>query len=75
MRLLDGYSQTMGTRAPLGSPANPLSQAQREAKFRDCAANALRPIAMDTIDQSLAILSKLELQPDIQALVGFFTHD
>ena len=75
VRLLDGYSQTMETRAPLGSPANPLSQAQREAKFRDCAANALRPIAMDTIDQSLAILSKLELQPDIQALVGFFTHD
>ena len=74
LRLVDGQSQTIETRAPLGSPANPLSQAQREAKFRDCAANAVRPIGMDTIAQSLAILSKLETQPDLQALIGLFTR-
>jgi 2-methylcitrate dehydratase PrpD len=75
LRLLGGASHTMQTRPPLGSPANPLNHEQREAKFRDCAANAVRPLGMDTITQSLAILSTLETQTNVQALLDRFIYD
>ncbi|MEJ1975364.1 MAG: MmgE/PrpD family protein [Acetobacteraceae bacterium] len=73
VRLSDGRSQTLETTAPLGSPANPLSPAQREAKFRDCAANAVRPIAPDAIAQALAMLSRLEAESSMAGLVQLFT--
>ena len=75
VRLLGGASQTMQTRVPLGSPANPLNQEQREVKFHECAANAVRPVGMDTITQSLAILSTLETQTNVQALIDMFIRD
>jgi 2-methylcitrate dehydratase PrpD len=74
VQLVGGARKTIETSAPLGSPANPLNQAQREAKFRDCAANAVRQIGADTIAQSLALLAQLEDQPDIEELLGLFTR-
>ncbi len=72
VRMEDGRSETVETKAALGSPANPLSPAQQEAKFRDCAANAVRPIAPDTISRALAILSRLEEVPRLAELIGLF---
>ena len=43
VRRTDGRTATLETTSPSGSPALPLSDAQLHAKFRDCAAHAVRP--------------------------------
>lgn len=72
LRLADGSSHALETQVPLGAPGNQLSTAQQEAKFRDCAANAVTPIAPETIDQALAILSGLETASGVSDLIGLF---
>ena len=66
-----GRSTSRRRRARL--PCQPAVPAQLEAKFRDCAANVVRPIAPQAVEQALAVLSRLEEELDIEGLVGLLT--
>jgi 2-methylcitrate dehydratase PrpD len=68
VRRSDGRTGHQLTAIPLGAPENPLSEAVQIAKFRDCAAHAVRPIAPATVDAVLAELTALEHAPDARRL-------
>jgi hypothetical protein len=53
----DGRSITVEATDPIGSPDKPLSDAQFEAKFRDCARNAVRPLSDASVDAALAAIN------------------
>jgi len=60
------------TTSPSGSPEKPLSDAQLHAKFRDCAAHAMRPISQEVIEQAIQLINHLDNQVDATALVRLF---
>ncbi len=66
----DGRQASLET-APvaLGAPEHPLSDAQLQDKFHDCATNALRPLPGDLIDQTMAFVANLEGAQDATALI------
>ena len=68
----DGRSITVQTTDPIGSPQKPLSEAQFEAKFRDCASNAARPLPEVQVDAALATIRALETIPDARELITPF---
>src|SRR5882672_2731745 len=57
----DGRSITVQATDPIGSPEKPLTDAQFEAKFRDCARNAVRPLPDARVDAALAVIARLEM--------------
>lgn len=69
IRLRDGRHAEQETGVPSGAPENPLSDAQLEAKFRDCAAHARRPLADEQVDHLLATVSRMEEIADITTLM------
>jgi 2-methylcitrate dehydratase PrpD len=64
----DGRSLTVEASDPIGSPEKPLTDAQLEAKFRDCARNALKPLPEASVDAALAGIGRLETLPDVREL-------
>jgi 2-methylcitrate dehydratase PrpD len=66
----DGRSITVEATDPIGSPDKPLSDAQFEAKFRDCARNAVRPLSDASVDAALAAINRLETLPDARELMA-----
>ena len=70
----DGRAITIETADPIGSPEKPLTQGQFEAKFRDCARNAVRPLSDASVDATLAAIGRLEELPDARELIAPFTE-
>jgi 2-methylcitrate dehydratase PrpD len=68
----DGRSITIEAGDPSGSPEKPLSNAQLEAKFRDCARNAARLPADESLDRILAAIRRLETLGDARELMTPF---
>lgn len=68
----DGRVLVQDVTAPRGSPALPLTDAERIAKFRDCAAHAVCPIADATVDRAIDLLNTMENAPDVAALTRLF---
>jgi 2-methylcitrate dehydratase PrpD len=68
----DGRSVTVEASDPIGSPRKPLTSAQFEAKFRDCARNAVRPLPEASVDAALAAIARLEMLPDARQLLAPF---
>jgi 2-methylcitrate dehydratase PrpD len=68
----DGRSVIVEASDPIGSPDKPLTDAQLEAKFRDCAGNAARPLSDASIDAALAAIGRLETLPDARELMTPF---
>ncbi len=68
----DGRSITVETTDPIGSPQKPLTRAQFEAKFRDCARNAVQPLSDASLDAALAAIERLETRPDARELLAGF---
>ena len=68
----DGRAVTLETTAPIGSPQKPLATAQLEAKFRDCARNAVKPLSEASVEAALATIGRLETLPDARALITPF---
>ncbi|MBM3224379.1 MAG: MmgE/PrpD family protein [Candidatus Tectomicrobia bacterium] len=60
VRRTDGRSATLVTRGTSGSPDLPLSDPQLQAKFRDCAAHAVRPLSAVTVEQMIEMIAHLE---------------
>jgi 2-methylcitrate dehydratase PrpD len=69
VRRTDGRQAARETTTPSGSPAHPLSTAQLEAKFRDCAAHAVRPLSESVVTQLMAGVQHLDELPAITALL------
>jgi 2-methylcitrate dehydratase PrpD len=65
----DGRSFTVETTDPIGSPEKPRNSVQLEAKFRDCARNAVRPLSDASVDGLLAAIGRLEKLPDARELM------
>jgi 2-methylcitrate dehydratase PrpD len=65
----DGRAVSVETSGPIGSPGKPLTQAQFEAKFRDCARNALRAPSAEGVDALLTTIGRLEALPDVRELL------
>jgi 2-methylcitrate dehydratase PrpD len=65
----DGRSVTVEASDPIGSPEKPLTKAQLEAKFRDCAGNAAQPLSNASVDAVLAAIGRLEMLPDARELM------
>jgi 2-methylcitrate dehydratase PrpD len=69
VRRSDGRRASLETTGPSGSPEKPLSDAQLAAKFRDCAAHAVKPIALQRVEQAIQLVAHLEDNPDATVLV------
>jgi 2-methylcitrate dehydratase PrpD len=70
----DGRSATVEATDPVGSPEKPLSEAQLEAKFRDCARHAVRPLPESSVDAALAAIARLGSLVDARELVDPFAE-
>jgi 2-methylcitrate dehydratase PrpD len=70
VRRADGRSVTIEAADPVGSPRRPLSDAQLEAKFRDCAHNALRRLSEGEIEATLDRINRLETIADARDLLA-----
>jgi 2-methylcitrate dehydratase PrpD len=67
-----GRSVTVEASNPIGSPEKPLANAQLEAKFRDCARNAVQPVSEASVHRLLAAIERLETLPDARELMTAF---
>ena len=67
-------SVTMEATDPIGPPEKPLSDTQFEAKFRDCARNAVRPLSDSSVDAVLASIGRLETLADARELLTPFAE-
>jgi len=68
----DGRLVTVEASDPIGSPEKPLTNAQLEAKLRDCARNAVQPLSDVNLDGLLAAIGRLETLPDARELMTAF---
>jgi 2-methylcitrate dehydratase PrpD len=68
----DGRAVAVEATDPIGSPRKPLIDAQFEAKFRDCAGNAVQPLSDAKVDAVLAAIGRLEALPDAGELMTPF---
>ncbi len=68
----DGRLVTVEAGDPIGSPEKPLTNAQLETKFRDCARNAVQPLWDASVDGLLAAIRRLETLPDARELMTAF---
>jgi len=71
LRLRDGRILEVASDMMPGSPGAPMSEAQLEAKFRDCLAFGLGA-GSDAADRLLAAVRTLESAPDVAVLVNAF---
>jgi hypothetical protein len=71
-RRTDGRAASLDTTGPSGSPEKPLSDAQLQAKFRDCASHAVRPISEAVVEQAIQLINRLDDWPDAAALIRLF---
>jgi 2-methylcitrate dehydratase PrpD len=68
----DGRSITVEATDPIGSPKRPLTDAQFEAKFRDCARSAVQPLSGPSVDAVLSAIGRLETLADARELMAPF---
>jgi 2-methylcitrate dehydratase PrpD len=73
VRRADGRAASRETTSPAGSPEKPLSDAQLQAKFRDCAAHAVKPIPEEVVEQAIQLTYHLDDIPDATVLVRLFS--
>jgi 2-methylcitrate dehydratase PrpD len=73
VRRADGRQVSVETTTPSGSPEKPLTDTQLQAKFRDCAAHAVKRIPEQTVEQAIQLIDHLDASPDATALVRMFS--
>jgi 2-methylcitrate dehydratase PrpD len=73
VRRTDGRAASLETTGPSGSPEKPLSDAQLQAKFRDCAAHAARPISAAVVEQAIRLILHLDDTADATELMRLFS--
>jgi 2-methylcitrate dehydratase PrpD len=61
IRMQNGKVYEKQVRYPLGDDRrNPMSQAQIEEKFRDCASFSLKPVSKTNVEQLIELVANLE---------------
>ena len=70
IRTRDGRAYVKERKVSKGHPDDPMSQEEREAKFRDCAAAAMRPLSDGRIDEIMAKVARLEDVDDVSTLTS-----
>jgi 2-methylcitrate dehydratase PrpD len=73
VRRADGRAASLETTGPSGSPENPLSDAQLHAKFRDCAAHAVKPIREEVVERAIQFVQQMDNVTDAAELVRLFS--
>jgi 2-methylcitrate dehydratase PrpD len=73
VRRADGRAASLETTSPSGSPQKPLSDAQLHAKFRDCAAHAVKPIPEEVVGRAIRFIQQMEDAPEASELVRLFS--
>ncbi len=69
IKTLDGKEFTAQEDCPLGNPEKPMSQAQFEAKFRDCASHAIKPLSEKKIARLTGLVNNLEQLDDVTEII------
>lgn len=69
----NGKSFTERVNNALGSPENPMSEAELIAKFRDCASYAISKMSKKSVDRAIELCLNLEQTADISELVDVLT--
>ena len=64
----DGQTYVRERAVAKGHPSDPMSRTEREAKFRDCAAAAARPLPEQRMVQVIAAVDKLQNMRDVSEL-------
>jgi 2-methylcitrate dehydratase PrpD len=64
-----GESASVELEPPSGSPGQPLSNEQLQAKFRDCAAHALHPAAETSVDKMIELILERAAMADSRSLI------
>jgi 2-methylcitrate dehydratase PrpD len=72
IRRADGRSAARETTSPSGSPEQPLSDAQLHAKFRDCAAHAVKPIPEEIVERAIRFIQQMEDATEATELLRLF---
>jgi hypothetical protein len=72
VRRADGRTASLETTNPSGSPHKPLSDAQLQAKFRDCAAHAVRAIDPEVVERAIRFIDQLADVSEATDLVRLF---
>ena len=75
VRRADGRTASLETTSPSGSPQKPRSDPQLQAKFRDCAAHAVQPIAVEVVERAIQFIQQLEGATDATDLVRLFATE
>jgi hypothetical protein len=73
VRRTDGRTTSLETTSPSGSPQKPLSDAQLQAKFRDCANHAVRPISAKVVERAIPFIQQMEHAADATDLIRLFS--
>ena len=73
IRLRDGRTLSRKADGVPGDPRHPVSQAQLEAKFRDCVALAAKPFTQQNVDRAIALIANLENLDDAAEIVRVLT--
>jgi 2-methylcitrate dehydratase PrpD len=74
VRHADGRTATLETTSPSGSPEKPLTDTQLHAKFRDCAAHAVKPISAEVAEQAIQFIKHMEDATEATELVRLFAE-
>jgi 2-methylcitrate dehydratase PrpD len=69
IRLRDGRTLSRKADGVPGDPRHPVSQAQLEAKFRDCLSFAAKPVSQLNIERAIALIGDLENLDDAAEIV------
>ena len=70
VRLKDGRSADITHEKVKGSPAWPLTDTERRAKFMECASNAVHSLDAACLEEALASLESIDTQPNIRPILG-----
>ncbi len=73
VRCADGRAASVETTSPSGSPEKPLSDAQLCAKFRDCAAHAVKPLPEEAVEGAIRFVQQMEDATEATELVRLFS--
>ena len=73
IRTKDGNEYEKAVTFPKGHSQNPMTDEELADKFRDCAANAAKPIPEQNVEKALDLLLRLEEIDDIRKIVALIS--
>ena len=69
----DGKEYETQVDVPKGHSQNPMSNEELADKFRDCAANAARPLSKENVEKAMELLFNLEEVDDVRQIIALLS--